>query len=128
MGINTAIATNGSDGNIGVGFAIPSNRAKTVFNDIVSGKPVSHPYIGIEVSTADGNAGAQVQSVQPNSPAATAGLKAGDLITGYNGQAVHTSDDLINDVQAGQANTSVALTVVRSGATQTINVTLGEQK
>ncbi len=129
VGINTAIATNGgSDGNIGVGFAIPSNRAKAVAQDIISGKAVSHPYIGIGVVTADGNAGAQVQSVTSGSPAASAGLKVNDVITAYAGQAVHTSDDLINYVQAGTVGTAVPLTVVRGGQTITVTVTLGESK
>jgi putative serine protease PepD len=129
VGINTAIATNGgSDGNIGVGFAIPSNRAKVVAQDIISGTKVSHPQLGVSVVTADGNAGAQVKQVVSGSPADNAGLKVGDLITAYNGQPVHTSDDLVNFVQAGTVGTKVPLTVVRGGQTMTITVTLGEAK
>jgi putative serine protease PepD len=126
VGINTAIATNGADGNIGVGFAIPSNRAKQVADDLIQGVKVSHPQLGVGVTTADDNAGAQVGTVTAGSPAAKAGLKVGDVITAFNGQPVHTSDDLLNDVQGGTVGKSAALTVTRDGATTTINVTLGE--
>jgi putative serine protease PepD len=126
VGINTAIATNGADGSIGVGFSIPSNRAKQVANDIIKGVPVSHPQLGVSVSTATNNGGAQIAAVTSGSAAAAAGLKAGDVITEFNGQPVHTSDDLLDDVQAGTVGTSYALTVVRSGQSMTINVTLKE--
>ena len=128
VGINTAIATNGADGNIGVGFAIPSNRAKQVADDIIKGVAVSHPQLGVGVTTADDNAGALVGSVTAGSAADKAGLKVGDVITGFDGTAVHTSDDLLNDVQNGTVGKSVALTVSRNGSPQTINVTLGEAK
>src|SRR5215475_4559439 len=128
VGINTAIATNGSDGNIGVGFAIPSNRAKTVAEDLIKGVAVQHPFLGISVGTASGNVGAQVQQVQSGSPAASAGLQTGDVITAYNGKAVHTSDDLVNDVQAGNVHDQVTLTVTRGGSSMQIKVTLGESK
>jgi len=128
VGINTAIATNGADGNIGVGFAIPSNKAKTVSDDIIRGVAVQHPFLGVSVGTADGNAGAQVQAVQSGSPAATAGIKAGDVITAYDNKPVHTSDDLVNDVQAGNVNDKVTLTVQRGGSSTQVSVTLGESK
>jgi putative serine protease PepD len=130
VGINTAILTSGSgsEGSIGVGFAIPSNRAKEVADDLIKGVKVSHPYLGIGVATADGNGGALVKTVTAGSPAATAGIKEGDLITAIDGQAVHTSDDLINAVQAGKVGASVALNVTRDGKSSTVNVTLGESK
>lgn len=130
IGINTAIATspNGSDGSIGVGFAIPSNRAKEVSQDLIKGVKVSHPYLGIGVVTADGNGGAQVQSVTAGSPAAAAGIQQNDLVTAFDGQPVYTSDDLINAVQASAVGTSVALSVTRGTDKSTINVTLGESK
>ena len=128
VGINTAIATDGSDGNIGVGFAIPSNRANSVSQDIIKGVAVQHPFLGIGVVTANGNGGAEVQQVTSGSPAASAGIKVNDVITAYNGQPVHTSDDLINDVQGGNVNDKVTLTVQRGGSSSQINVTLGESK
>jgi putative serine protease PepD len=126
VGINTAIDTNGADGSIGVGFSIPSNRAKQVADDLIKGVKVSHPQLGVGVTDAADNAGAQIGSVTAGSAAAAAGIKTGDVITEFNGQAVHNSDDLLNDVQGGTVGTSYALTVVRGGQTLTINVTLKE--
>ena len=65
----------GSDGNIGVGFAIPSNRAKQVADDIIGGTSVSHPQLGVGVTTADDNAGALVRTVSSGSAADKAGLQ-----------------------------------------------------
>jgi putative serine protease PepD len=130
IGINTAIATSGSggEGNIGVGFAIPANKAKQVVDDIIAGRPVSHPQLGVDVSTADSNGGALVRDVASGTAADKAGIKAGDVITAFDGKEVHTSDDLINDVQASEVNKQVTLTVVRNGQTVTINATLLESK
>ena len=128
VGINTAIATNGADGNIGVGFAIPSNRAKEVADDLIKGTKVSHPQLGVSVSTADSNGGALVAAVTAGSAADTAGLKKGDVITAFNGTVVHTSDDLLDDIQAGTVGTSYKLSVLRGSQTISVQVTLQESK
>ncbi len=130
VGINTAIATSGSgsEGNIGVGFAIPSNKAKQVAEDLIAGKSVSHPQLGVEVTTAPNNAGALVHSVSPGTAADKAGVKAGDVITGFDGTAVHTSEDLINDVQGSEVNKQVTLTVNRNGQSINLTATLLESK
>jgi putative serine protease PepD len=128
VGINTAIATGGtgSSGNIGVGFAIPSNRAKEVAQDLIKGQKVSHPYIGVSVGTATGNAGAQVASVVDGSPASKAGVAQGDVITKADGTDIHTSDDLLNVVQAKKVGDELKLTVSRDGSRKDITVTVGE--
>ena len=130
IGINTAIATSGSgsEGNIGVGFAIPANKAKQVADDIIGGKSVSHPQLGVEVTTADNNAGALVRTVSPGTAADKAGVKTGDVITAFNGTPVHTSEDLINDVQGSDVNKTVTLTVTRNGQSMDLNATLLESK
>jgi putative serine protease PepD len=127
VGINTAIATSGQgSGNIGVGFAIPGNRAKQVADALIKGQSVSHPYLGVNVGTADGNAGAVVASVVSNGPAAKAGLKQGDVITKAGNHDIHTSDDLINVVQSSKVGDQLQLTVNRNGSSTTIAVTIGE--
>ena len=130
IGINTAIATSGSgsEGNIGVGFAIPANKAKQVADDIIAGKQVSHPQLGVEVTTADNNAGALVRTVSSGTAADKAGIKAGDIITAFDGTAVHTSDDLINDVQGSDVNKTVTITISRDGQSMNVNATLQESK
>ncbi|HKT03233.1 MAG TPA: trypsin-like peptidase domain-containing protein [Rugosimonospora sp.] len=128
IGINTAIATSdtGSSGNIGVGFAIPSNRAKEVANSLIKGEKVSHPYIGVGVGTANGNAGAQVSTVVNGGPASKAGVQQGDVITKAGGTDIHTSDDLLNVVQAAKVGDQLQLTVTRSGSQKSVTVTIGE--
>ncbi len=127
VGINTAIATSGqSDGNIGVGFAIPGNLVKQVAQDLIDGKKVSHPYLGVGVTTADNNGGATIGSVTPNSPAATAGLQTGDVVTRAGTKDIHTSDDLVGVVQGSKVGDKLPLTVVRGGKTLTVTVTIGQ--
>jgi putative serine protease PepD len=125
IGINSAIATSGSQGNIGVGFAIPANKAKTVAQALINGGKVSHPFLG--VSVVDGqNGGAQVQSVQSGGPAAKAGLQVGDVVTKVGNRAIASADDLVGAIQASSVGSTLSLTIDRNGATQTVNVTVGE--
>jgi putative serine protease PepD len=127
VGINTAIATsNGGDGNIGVGFAIPGNRAKEVAEALMKGQKVSHPFIGISVGNADNNSGASVASVVGGSPAEQAGVKQGDVIVKAGDKDIHNGDELLNVVQTSKVGDKLPLTVSRGGATQTITVTVGE--
>jgi putative serine protease PepD len=126
IGINSAIATNGSDsGNIGVGFAISANKAKAVAQSLIKGEKVSHPYLGISVGDGP-NGGAQVQQVAPGSPAAKAGLQAGDVITQINGKDIAGSEALVGVVQSSTVGSQLQLNVTRNGSQQTITVTVGE--
>jgi putative serine protease PepD len=126
IGINTAIATSGQgEGNIGVGFAIPSNKAKQVAEQLINGQKVSHPYLGVSVDPAD-EGGARIASIAPNSPAAGAGLKEGDIITKFGDRVVNDSDDLVSAVQSGKVGQKVTVEFSRNGEKQTATVTLGE--
>jgi putative serine protease PepD len=125
IGINTAIATAGSSGNIGVGFAIPSNKAKDVATALQQGQKVSHPYLG--VSVADGNSsGAVVSAVTDASPAAQAGLQQGDVITRFGSKVINDSNALVGAVQTGKVGDRVQLTYTRNGVEKTATVTLAE--
>jgi putative serine protease PepD len=126
IGINTAIATSGQgQGNIGVGFAIPSNNAKTVADQLMKGEKVSHPYLGVSVTDAEGG-GAVVGTVRPDSPAAKAGLAKGDVVKQIGDKPVNDSDDLVSAVQTGKVGDQLAVTYVRNGDQRTTTVTLGE--
>jgi len=126
IGINTAIATAGSgNGNIGVGFAIPSNRAKQVAEALAKGQKVSHPYLGVQVTTASGG-GALVGAVTSGSPAERAGLQRGDVITKIADSTVADSNDLVSAVQAGKVGDRLEVTYTRDGAVRTTTVTLAE--
>ncbi|MFI5494667.1 trypsin-like peptidase domain-containing protein [Actinoplanes sp. NPDC051859] len=126
IGINSAIATSGSgSGNIGLGFAIPSDKVKTVVESLMKGEKVSHPALGVSVNPAEGG-GALVALVTPSGAAAKAGLERGDVIKSVNGKVVNDSDDLVAIIQAGKVGDSVSITLTRNGQEQTVSATLAE--
>ncbi|MEE6257161.1 S1C family serine protease [Plantactinospora sonchi] len=126
IGINTAIATAGQGtGNIGVGFAIPSNKAKAVAEALQRGEKVSHPSLGVSVNTAE-NGGALVGGVVAGSAADKAGIQQGDVITQFGDKKINDSNDLVAAVQAGKVGDQVQVTYTRNGAQTTATVTLTE--
>jgi serine protease Do len=137
VGINQMIATN-SGSFAGASFAIPASTAKAIATQIIQTGAAHHGYLGISMNdVTPENAqffnlkdalGAIVAQVSPGSPAANAGLKNGDVITSLNGQAVQNGGELQVDVAQMTPGTRAALGILRNGATQTVNVTLGEYK
>ena len=135
IGINSQIMSV-SDGNIGLGFAIPSNMAKSVMDQLITSGTVRRAKLGVTVQrvTADlasslglpSAQGALVSNVDDGSPAAHAGVKQGDVITQYNGKAVGDNNQLRNAVVATTPGTSVPVQVLRNGRTETLQVTVGE--
>lgn len=127
IGINTAIATagQGSNGNIGVGFAIPSNKAKNVAEKLQRGEKISHPSLGVSVNAAE-DGGALVAAVTPGSPAEKAGLQRGDVITKFGDKVINDSNDLVGAVQSGKVGDRVQVEFKRNGSTETATVTLAE--
>lgn len=127
IGINTAIATagQGSNGNIGVGFAIPSNKAKDVAQKLQRGEKISHPSLGVSVTGAE-DGGALVSDVVAGSAAEKAGLQRGDVITKFGDKVVNDSNDLVGAVQAGKVGDRVDVQFKRNGSTQNATVTLAE--
>ncbi|NES28752.1 PDZ domain-containing protein [Micromonospora terminaliae] len=127
IGINTAIATagQGSNGNIGVGFAIPSNKAKDVAEKLQRGEKVSHPSLGVSVTGAE-DGGALVSDVVAGSAADKAGLQRGDVITKFGDKAINDSNDLVGAVQSGKVGDRVEVQFKRNGSTESATVTLAE--
>jgi putative serine protease PepD len=126
IGINTAIATSGQGaGSIGLGFAIPSDKAYEVQEQLKTGQKVSHPALGVSVGVVEGG-GAGIKEVVPNSAAAKAGLQQGDIITEINGKPVNDSDDVVAAIQAGKVGDQVTVTYTRNGARKTATATLAE--
>ncbi|MGX7670116.1 trypsin-like peptidase domain-containing protein [Plantactinospora sp. DSM 117369] len=126
IGINTAILTAGQgSGNIGVGFAIPSNKATAVAGALQRGEKVSHPSLGVQVTPAE-NGGALISGVVPDSPAAKAGLQQGDVVTQFGDTKIGDADDLVGAVQAGKVGDQVQVTYTRNGVEKTATVTLAE--
>lgn len=135
IGINSQILSP-TGGNIGIGFAVPSNMAKNVMDQLIKTGTVRRGQLGITVQPVTSDiarsmnmpsaSGVIVADVQAGGAAATAGLKQGDVITAFNGEPVNLSNDLRNRVANTAPGTSVTLTVIRSGGEQQIQVTLGE--
>ncbi|PYR91834.1 MAG: protease Do [Acidobacteria bacterium] len=135
IGINSQILTP-SDGNIGLGFAIPSNMARNVMDQLIKNGTVHRAKLGVTVQgiTADlasslglpSAKGALVSNVEDGSPAARAGITQGDVITEYNGKPVADSNQLRNDVSSTTPGSSVSLKVFRNGRTETMQAKLGE--
>jgi putative serine protease PepD len=126
VGINTAIASTGQQaGNIGVGFAISSNKVKAAAEQLQKGQKVTHPYLGVQLTDGD-NGGALIADVVPGGPADKGGLQKGDIVTKVNGQAVSDATALINAVQAAKTGDQLQLTVNRNGSVDTVSVTLGD--
>jgi serine protease Do len=136
IGINTAILAESGGGNQGIGFAIPINMARAVMDQIVSHGKVVRGYLGLypqDVTPALAKqfglaqpSGALVGEVEPDTPAARAGLKRGDVIVAMNGQAVTSANDLRLRVAETAPGTTIKLEISRDGKTQDVNVALGE--
>ena len=152
IGINSQIASGGSgSGNVGIGFAVPINTGKRVIPQLKRSGTVKRAYLGITGLTIDQSlnrlnlstdSGVLVQSVQPRSPAAKAGVKGGDtqanvdgsdialggdVIKKIDGRAVNSMDDVVAVVDAKKPGDTVTLQVIRSGNTRTVTVTLGQR-
>jgi len=136
IGINTAILAENGGGNQGIGFAIPINMARAVMDQIVSHGKVVRGYLGLypqDVTPALAKqfglsqpSGALVGEVEPDTPAARAGLKRGDVIVAMNGQAITSANDLRLRVSEMAPGTTVKLQISREGKTQDVNVALAE--
>jgi putative serine protease PepD len=129
IGINDAIRPgDNSDGNVGIGFAIPIDLAARSAAAIVQGKQVQTGYLGVSAADPSGNQdGALVQDVVSGSPAAKAGLQAGDLVTAVDGQAVQNSGEMVARIRGHKPGDKVTITVDRNGSQTTISATLGER-
>jgi putative serine protease PepD len=124
IGVNSQIETGGSgNGNVGIGFAIPSNTVRDVIPRLERGETIQRAYLG--VSTTDSSTpGAVVGSTTPGSPAAQAGIRAGDVIVAVGGTTVQTPDDVAAAIQDRRPGERVTVEVRRDGQTQTLDVTL----
>lgn len=133
IGINSQILSP-SGGNIGLGFAIPSNMARNVTDQLARGGVVRRGMLGIGVQpvTSDLAAGLNlkdvrgvlVNSVEPGSPADQAGLRSGDVITAIDGTAVNDPNTLRNRIASTSPGTEVTLTVLRNGREQQMRARL----
>ena len=128
VGTNVQIAVDDQSSgsiNAGVGFAVPSDTVKTVVDSLIAGKAVQHAYLGVSVGNASTGSGAQVGTVRSGGPAATAGLKQGDVVTAIDGKAIADANALTAAVGAHQPGDTIKVTVKRDGSTVQVTVKLG---
>ncbi len=134
VGVNTAIASP-SGGSVGLAFAIPSQTVQAVIGQLGSGGKVERGYLGLQIQAltpdlAEGlglkvQKGALVNSAQASTPAAKAGLRAGDVVTTVNGEAVGDARELSRKVASLKPGTRVEVGYIRDGKPQTATVELG---
>lgn len=137
IGINSQILSP-SGGNIGIGFAIPASMARNVMEQLIEHGTVRRAQLGVTARSITSDLarsqgltdvrGALVTDILPGSAAAQAGLRRGDVILAVDGEAVADSNALRNRIASTKPDTKVALTIVRDGREQTLDVTLGELK
>ncbi len=152
IGVNTQIATGGTtDGNVGIGFAVPANTVKEVVGELRTNGRVDHPYLGIRMQDVDERVarlfnipdrGVLVTEVSPGSPADEAGLEGGDtsavvegesyvlggdVVTKVDGQDVDSTDELRSLIAAKEPGDEIELEIRRGDETETITVELGRQ-
>jgi len=137
IGINTAIIRNAQ----GIGFAIPINTARNIAEQLIANGKVAHPYLGIRMASltpevreqlrntrefqiAD-EEGVLIVEIVPNSPAARAGLRAGDVIKSINGEAIKTADQVQQAVEKTKIGEQLPLQLARQGRTIDLNVEVG---
>ncbi|HEY3189648.1 MAG TPA: trypsin-like peptidase domain-containing protein [Solirubrobacteraceae bacterium] len=128
IGVNSQIATAGnSQGNVGIGFAVPSNTVREVVPRLERGDRIARPWLGVETSDpTDPNAppGAEVTSVIPGGPADGGGVDQGDVITEVDGQPVNSADDVSRIVNGKEPGDTIDLHVDRSGQDLGLSVKL----
>ena len=136
IGINTAILSP-AGGNVGIGFAVPINMARTIMHQLIAGGKVTRGYLGLMPQDIDealaaalklkSTSGTLVADVSPDGPADKAGVKRGDIITKYNGTVVENSTHLRNLVAGESPGSKARLEILRDGKSIELNVTLGER-
>lgn len=134
IGINVAIASSGNSeesGSIGIGFAIPSNIAKRVSEEIIADGAATHGLLNASVQDASSIegatvAGAYIAKANEGGAAAAAGIEKGDIVTSFNGVPITSATDLTAQVRAAAAGSKAKVTYVRDGKDYDVEVTLGE--
>ncbi len=137
IGVNTAILSR-SGGNLGVGFAVPSNIAKMVFEQIRQNGLVDRAFLGVQIQDLNedlcmgfhlkkGTVGALITEVVDTSAAQAAGLEAGDVITDFNGETIKSAKQLYTKLGKLPSGTTCNITVLRGGKVKQLKLTLGSR-
>ena len=135
VGVNTAILSR-SGGNVGIGFAIPSNMARPIVESLMAHGKVVRGWLGVAIQPLDSdmakalnlpeNSGVLISDVTKDTPAAKAGLQRGDVIVSVDGRKVRTTGELRNAIAATSVNSTVKLQILRNGKPIELSVALAE--
>jgi putative serine protease PepD len=121
IGVNAQIKSD-SGGNEGVGFSIPSNTVRQIASTLISSGKVEHAYLGVSIDATAANA--RVAGIRPSTPAASAGLKAGDVVVEVDGKTISSGDDLTRVIDAHKPGDKISVTYKRGGSEHTVTLTL----
>ena len=124
IGVNAQIESD-SGGNDGVGFAIPSNTVKSIVSELISTGKAEHAYLGVSVETVNG--AVRITQVRSGTPAADAGLQAGDRIISVDGKQIASADGLTSAIAAKKPGDTVSVTYSRGGQSHTVEVQLASR-
>jgi putative serine protease PepD len=129
IGVNSQILTGGSSsqGNVGIGFAAPSNTVRNVISQLERGGHVAHAYLGVQLGSPESGTGALVGGVTAGGPAEQGGVRQGDVIVAFDGKRVDDATGLSTFVNAHQVGDRVELGLRHGGGDRTVTVTLGQQ-
>jgi putative serine protease PepD len=129
IGVNSQIATAGVPGNIGIGFAIPSNTVRQIVPQLERGEAIKRPWLGVTTMPASPTHpdGAEVAEVVKGGPAADAGVRRGDVIRRVDGEPVQDPEDVAGAIGDNKPGDEVDVVVERDGRTQTLHVRLGKR-
>ena len=125
IGVNSQIATAGAQGNLGIGFAVPSSAVQQVVPRLSRGQNIQRPYLGL--TTAPASEGAEVREAETSGPAAQAGLQPGDKITSVGGRPVREPEDVAAAIARRRPGERVRLVYERDGRERSTEVTLGRR-
>jgi len=129
----TVVVCGSEEGDLGIGFAIPSDFARTIADEIIANGAVRYGFFGLTVVTVGGEqpgaepAGLYVTSVVPGGPAQAAGVRAGDLITEVSGAPATSAEQLLTATLQNRPGDTVQLTYERQGVEHQAAVTLGSR-
>jgi putative serine protease PepD len=124
IGVNAQIESD-SGGNDGVGFAIPSNTVKSIVSELISTGKAEHAYLGVSVETVNGSV--RITQVRAGTPAAEAGLQAGDRITSVDGKQIASGDGLTSAIAARKPGDTASVTYSRGGQSHTVEIKLASR-
>jgi putative serine protease PepD len=126
IGVNSQIATSGAGGgNVGIGFAVPSDTVREIVPKLQAGQSVERPWLGLSTTTPASGSGAQVGSVTAGSPADEAGVREGDTVTKVDGKAITDPDGVAEAIASHAPGDRIEVELTRGGSTQTLEITLG---